>query len=400
MATNERNVERMVEVIDNASRHARMVYYLYLGFIAYCAVTVFSTTDRQLALKGDTAELPILDISVPLDGFFILAPILAIGLFVYFMLYLHRLNSLIEGLGESYDKKQLYPWMINIAREPEDGTIGLLQKLFVGLTLWFTLPVTMFIFASKFLKKHEDFLSYLIVALAFASIFIVFWFWNNLRKKEYSELLIYTLLPVIVYLFINLTAIFIPKINDGDFKWANLDLRNELLVTVPDKEKDFEGVYWGDLEDVNWNGADLTSVLLKQANLRNAKLNETRFFDANFEKANLKDANLRRAYLRGANLQEADLGDANLQNANLLNTNLKGAKISKYQICKAGLLYKAQIDEDLLNEIVSDKGCAYKLTEESYDEWVKKWQEKQRQEILKLFRKQLFHLSLYNKNNT
>jgi len=154
------------------------------------------------------------------------------------------------------------------------------------------------------------------------------------------------------------------------------------------------------LEDVNWNGADLTSVLLKQANLRNAKLNETRFFDANFEKANLKDANLRRAYLRGANLQEADLGDANLQNANLLNTNLKGAKISKYQICKAGLLYKAQIDEDLLNEIVSDKGCAYKLTEESYDEWVKKWQEKQRQEILKLFRKQLFHLSLYNKNNT
>lgn len=135
--------------------------------------------------------------------------------------------------------------MINIAREPEDGTIGLLQKLFVGLTLWFTLPVTMFIFASKFLKKHEDFLSYLIVALAFASIFIVFWFWNNLRKKEYSELLIYTLLPVIVYLFINLTAIFIPKINDGDFKWANLDLRNELLVTVPDKEKDFEGVYWG-----------------------------------------------------------------------------------------------------------------------------------------------------------
>jgi hypothetical protein len=80
----DKRIDRMVEVIDNASRHARMVYYLYLGFIAYCAVTVFSTTDRQLAIKGDTAQLPILDISVPLDGFFLLAPLLAIGLFVYF----------------------------------------------------------------------------------------------------------------------------------------------------------------------------------------------------------------------------------------------------------------------------------------------------------------------------
>ena len=255
MATNERNVDRMVEVIDNASRHARMVYYLYLGFIAYCFVTVWGTADRQLALKGDRVDLPILHISVPLDGFFILAPILAIGLFVYFMLYLHRLNSLIEGLGSSYDKRQLYPWMINIAKEPEEGTIGFLQRLFVGLTLWFTLPVTMFIFASKFLKKHEDFLSYLIVALAFASIFIVFWFWKKLRKKEYSELLTYTLLPIIVYLFINLTAIFIPKINEGDYKWANLDLRNEILITIPDKAEEYEQGYWVDLEGANLNGA-------------------------------------------------------------------------------------------------------------------------------------------------
>lgn len=304
----------MMTVIDSASQHARKVYYLYLGFIAYCAVTVFSTTDRQLALKGDTAKLPILDIAVPLDGFFILAPILAVGLFVYFMLYMQRLNSLIEGLGESYDKKQLYPWMINIAKEPEEGSIGFLQRLFVGLTLWFTLPITMFIFASKFLKKHEDSLSYLIVALAFASIFIVFWFWNKLGKRNYDELIRYTILPFIIY-FAVLIAVFIPKINEGDFKWANLDLRNELLVTVPDKEKDFEGVYWVDLEGVNWNGADLTSAVLKRANLRYAALKGANLGDVNLQEADLGDANLQGAFLLVANLQEADLRFANLQEA-------------------------------------------------------------------------------------
>jgi len=135
MATNERNGSRLESVIDKASQHARMIYYLYLGFIAYCAVTVFSTTDRQLALKGDKAQLPILDIAVPLDGFFIFAPVLAIGLFVYFMLYLHRLNSLIDDLMEadpSYNKRDLYPWMINIARELEQGYGVIVNNSSVG----------------------------------------------------------------------------------------------------------------------------------------------------------------------------------------------------------------------------------------------------------------------------
>jgi hypothetical protein len=83
----------------------------------------------------------------------------------------------------------------------------------------------------------------------------VFWFWKKLRKKEYSELLTYTLLPIIVYLFINLTAIFIPKINEGDYKWANLDLRNEILITIPDKAEEYEQGYWVDLEGANLNGA-------------------------------------------------------------------------------------------------------------------------------------------------
>lgn len=140
----------------------------------------------------------------------------------------------------------------------------------------------MFIFASKFLKKHEDFLSYLIVALAFASIFIVLWFWNKLGKRNYAELISYALLPIIFYFFAVFSGVFIPKINDGNFQWANLNLRNELLVTVPDKEKDFEGVYWADLEGVNLNGADLTSVVLKRANLK----------DANLQGADLSGANL------------------------------------------------------------------------------------------------------------
>jgi hypothetical protein len=253
--------------------------------------------------------------------------------------------------------------MINIAREPEEGTLGFLQRLFVGLTLWFTLPITLFIFALKFIKKHEEYLSYIIVGLAFFSIYIVIWFWNSIINKRdecKKDLFDFTVTNIATILFILSIGILVPAINEGDFKWANLDLRNELLVTVPDKEKDFEGVYWADLEGVNLNGADLTSVVLKRANLKDAKLNKATLFKANLEKAALEDANL----------QEADLFVANLAGAYGLN---------KKELCEAGTLYETDIDEDLLKQTQGDKECAYKLTQESYDKWLEE-QRKKRQE--------------------
>jgi len=418
MATNERNVDRMVEVIDSASQHARRIYYLYLGFIVYCAVTVWATTDTQLALKSERVQLPILDITEPLDGFFLLAPIIVMLLYIYFIMYLNRLNVLIDNL-ESYckenrlifNKKDLYPWMINIVREPDKDILGFIQKWFVRLTLWFSPPIILFIFAFKLIKKHDSWIVIIITLVFASSIFIIaYWFDKNKSIKwsiTKSYLLLLILAVTVLFDFYIVWIIF-PQISEGKYNWANLDLRNELLVNVPDKYRDFEGVYWADLEGVNWNGADLTSAVLKRANLRKAKLNNARLYNANLQKADLIEANLQKADLRyanlqeavllnaklqeadleganlwqaelkgvkraEANLQEANLEGANLQEAYLAGANLQGAiDLTKKQLCNAKILINTRIDEDLLIEINADKECAYKLTKESYDKWLKK----------------------------
>jgi hypothetical protein len=83
----------LVDNLVEASKNARSIFYLYLGFSAYLLLTVVGTTNKQL-LIGDKAQLPIINMQIPLIGFFVTAPMLLIVIFAYFQLYLLRIQSL------------------------------------------------------------------------------------------------------------------------------------------------------------------------------------------------------------------------------------------------------------------------------------------------------------------
>lgn len=156
--------KRLLYLTDEASKHARRIYYLYIGFLTYCALTVVSTKDRQLVIPGEDVRLPIVDIEVSLEGFFIVAPIICIVVFVYYRLYSHRLRSLISQLTEEtpFKAEKLYPWMVNIAHKPDSGFIGTLQSGAVSFTTWFMLPLVLFLFAFWYFKKHDPVMSWVI----------------------------------------------------------------------------------------------------------------------------------------------------------------------------------------------------------------------------------------------
>jgi len=99
--------------IAEASKNARKLYLLFLGFIAYCALTVVSTTDRQMVLKHESARLPIVNLDVSLNGFFLFAPLLAVFVFVYFQFHLLKTRDLISDTtikDVPNSKNRIYPW--------------------------------------------------------------------------------------------------------------------------------------------------------------------------------------------------------------------------------------------------------------------------------------------------
>jgi len=94
-------------------------------------------------------------------------------------------------------------------------------------------------------------------------------------------------------------------------------------ASQPSKAANLSGVI---LSDANLESAllvytDLSEADLRDANLRNAELRKTDFF-----LANLSDANLSHALLNRANLSGADVSDANLSDAILSDADLSGAK--------------------------------------------------------------------------
>jgi len=344
----------LVGNITEASKNARKIYFLYIGFLAYCALTVVSTTDRQIILN-ETARLPIVNLDVSLNGFFILAPLLAIFVFVYLQLYLQRLSGLISDLRTRYapvEKRRLYPWMMNIAEDPEPGRTGKLPGVLLGLSLWWSLPVVLILFAVWFVKKHDPFWSYVVGLFPMVGTSVILCFWCYGKRSSLLELirkdLGKTVLAFTVLIFeIFLLCLVIPRASRGDIEelgvrwsWTCVNLSNEKLITEQNIE--YEGIYWVDLRGVRLEGANLTSAVLERADLREAHLEHARLVSAILNDANLGGADLREASLSGADLQQADLGSADLQqcdltSAELQRANLRAADLQQAQLSLAKL---------------------------------------------------------------
>ena len=369
----------LLDNIADASKNTAKIYLLYMGFLAYSALTVVSTTDKQLILNNATAHLPFINVDVSLIGFFITAPVLAIIIFIYFQLYLIRVRRLICDLRLNYDKieaRRIYPWLLNFPEDQEDGILGIVQWLFVRLSIW-SLPGVLFLFSLWILKKHKETLSYGLSLLPFLGIIVVILFWREHEKisaryknkpgKSYWCIItrkgFYGLATIILIYTIFLIQILIPATLEG--KYFRVNLSNQLLVTKP--ETDYKDLYWADLSEAHLEGAILESTILKRADLRGSHLQGADISRGNLEGADLGPlyennkiiniTNLEGATLKNANLENADLGSANLENAFLYTANLKGANLKGTQnlmveqLCSAKTLYQTKMDIELLSQV-------------------------------------------------
>lgn len=327
----------LIENIAEASINARKLYFLYIGFLAYCSLTVISTSDRQIILN-DTAKLPIVNLDVSLNGFFILAPVIAILVFIYFQLYLHRLKALINDLRTNYaptKKRRLYPWMINIAEDPEPGAIGALQRIIVGFSLWTSLTLVLVLFAFWYVKKHDPFWSFVIGSLPLVGALTTFWFWmkyepRKLRKSKWSKVFSLVGFSLLIAFELCLLILLIPWAREGGrIEWLKplicLNLSYQKLVDEP--KTHYVGLFWGNYRKAHLEGADLSNSVLKRANLTNAYLQYAKISSAILDSANLQNANLQNADLRGTSLQNANLYKSNLQNARIDNANFQDANL-------------------------------------------------------------------------
>jgi len=338
----------LIDNIAEASKNARKIYFLYVSFLAYCALTVVSTSDRNIILN-EQAHLPIVNLDVSLNGFFIVAPMMSILIFVYFQLYLQRLKGLTDDLRTNYaqtEKRRLYPWIINISEDPEPGVIGKMQMLTVKVSVWLSLPLVLSLLAFWYIKKHEPFWSYVVGSLSILGTLVSIWFWREYRSGNGTKgpsifgIGDIALFGVILTFQISILTAFTPQamnVGMGEYlrPYLCVDLSYQNLVSKP--EHDYENIPWQKLRGVHLEGADLSFSVLERADLSRAHLAKAKLNSVILRKSNLQYANLQEAKLEYANLQECSLVYTNLQEGALRYADLKVANLEHANLEKARL---------------------------------------------------------------
>ena len=74
------NLEKLDKIVDNSSKKNRNFFIAYMGLLIYVQAIIFSTTDLQLLTSSEGLKLPIIDLNVPLVGFYVVIPIFVIAL--------------------------------------------------------------------------------------------------------------------------------------------------------------------------------------------------------------------------------------------------------------------------------------------------------------------------------
>jgi hypothetical protein len=367
--------EWLIANIAEAIKNTQQVFFLMLSILAYCAVTVVGSSDRQIALNS-TVQLPILNSNVSFVGFMVLAPSVALLVYIYLHLYVLRLKSLVLYAEASFaplESRRLYPWVLAVVEPPEPGSVGALQDLLTHLCLWWVLPIVLLLFSLLSIKKHSVPLTMVVGSYQFIAVALTIYFWRHfystanerrrfvLAARAISTALILCNSIILFYLaprassgsFVTTNSSASPLqalmiLNQSLRKITTVDLSYQVLITEQKNEYD---TYWVDLEGARLEGSNLKHAILKLANLRNAHL----------QGANCDSTTFRTAMMEGADFQDAELRGADLSYAKL-----QGARnLLVGQACKARTLYGAKMDTSFAQAISTS--CPYVLSEKSQD---------------------------------
>src|ERR1700735_1942681 len=171
--------------ISDISQSASYAYVLYLSFLAYCTLTILATTDSHI-IRNDTTVLPLVSLPVPFSIFSRAAPLIAIGLFIYFEMYHNRVTGMLNDARRNYapvDRRKLYPWLVTLGEQPDPGFVGLLERLIVTFSLWWTLPIVLWLFALWTLRRHALTDCIFLSVVNLLGVVLVFSFWRRYRPS-------------------------------------------------------------------------------------------------------------------------------------------------------------------------------------------------------------------------
>ncbi len=392
------DVEELERAVNDSAGRVSTIWISYLIFGLYLIVAAVGATQRQLFL-GAPIKLPVLNIDLPLVGFFFLAPILFVILHVYVLTQIVVLartaaayNAEAKKAGNNdVERARLRRQRITntvfaqiFSGEPGErrDLLGPILRATAFLTLALGPLLVILAFEIKFLSYHSYFVTWSHRVLLATDLLAILLLWTSSAD----------LLPEISWrrlkarraaagaaLGLLIAACLVPTF-PGEFQaaWARTIVDPDANTPQPamcrtsfflrmfqpsidrlvlpvgyfvDEEnvskiegalsrkgiRPFGAKRTRDFRSRNLTCGDFQYADLRLADFRGADLTGAKFAGAALEGAIFQDARLPRADLYGAELQSTNFLSANLEGANLDESQFQGASLFQASLKGASL---------------------------------------------------------------
>lgn len=379
------DVAALERSLNDSATRVSTIWVSFLIFSLYLLTAATTITHRQLFL-AEPVKLPVLNIDLPLWGFFFLAPILFVILHAYVLMQVLLLartaaayNEAIEQLGlpphETASLRQrlantLFAQIFAGSPRERDGWLGGLLKAMAWITLAIAPILILLVFQFAFLPYHSHLATWTHRFLILVELAAAFVLWPLVldARRDFEWTKIWMQLKRTIALPMRL---FGPKDRGHDERvWLRQQaiplascvlfvLVSLSLATFPGEPHVnlFNGQSllsvqcnrWisGQFDRLNLSSIDVVddeklakivrTTEEKEQNAYNGERTQN-FRGRNFQCASLADADLRRTDFNNANLSGANLDGAELQGASLENARMDDASLTGTKLIEASLI--------------------------------------------------------------
>jgi uncharacterized protein YjbI with pentapeptide repeats len=379
------SVEALEKSLNDSATRVSAIWVSFLIFGLYLVIAAGTVTHRQLLL-ADPVKLPVLNIDLPLAGFFFLAPTLFVVFHVYVLLQVVLLGRTAAAYNEALDgvvksppgnasmrqrlANTLFAQIFAGSPRERSGWLGVLLQMMAWLTLAIAPILVLLVLQLQFLPYHSDSvtwthrilialnlvavvglwpalryadrnvslrlivgrwfpLSFAIVAVALAWIVLTFpgephaeWTRYGPGEKKTTDEVECQTVSPISKVFPKFDRLHLPYVDVVDHE----KLRNIERNTKDSGQPPYEGERTRILRERDLNCGVFGFADLRRVDLTGTSLRGAFLAYAHLEGASLSEAQLQGALLDAAWLQGVDLRSARLQGAQLRRAWLQGAQ--------------------------------------------------------------------------
>ena len=403
------DVEALESAVNNSATRVSAIWISFLIFALYLLIAATTVTQRQLLL-ADPIKLPVLNIDLPLWGFFFLAPILFVIFHVYTLLQVLLLGRTTAAYNNAVARLELSPMENTSLRQrlantlfaqifagsprEREGFIGWLLRVIVWITLAIAPILVVLAFQFSFLAYHSHIATWTHRLLILVELLAFFLIWPlalnaqqnfqwpkvgaNLKRltvipqqmfgpkeiRDDARLWLreatIPLLACILFLIIPLSLATFPgephlNLFTGE---ALTSVQCERWLNLLDLRFDRLSLSYGDIvdraqleriEEATKKAAEKPFQGERTRILGSRDLNCAIFSNVDMRRVDLSRSSLRETSLHGAKLEGADLGGAQLEGADLVDAQLQGANLGYAELQGANLA-RAQLQGVELSE--------------------------------------------------